>query len=245
VAGGGLVESIADLASYESSNNPDGGALDSNPYGLVVTPGGEFLVTDGAGNDALIATVGSTISTLTVLPAQPNPLPFGPPVYESVPTAVAVGPDGDRYVGEFTGFPFPPGGANVYRVDAPSGNRSIAHSAFTNIIDLTFDANGNLYVLQFTTNGLASDIGPGPGALIKIDATTGDRTTIASDGLMFPTSVLAGENGTLYVSNQGTFAGIGQVLRLTPVPEPTSPMLFAAGLFAAAVRRTSTPRRRG
>ena len=96
------------------------------------------------------------VSMLSVFAPRPNPLPLGPPVYESVPTAVALGPDNAYYVGELTGFPFPPGGAGVYRVDPRTGERTVAFTGFTNIIGLTFGHDGSLYALQLTTNGLAS-----------------------------------------------------------------------------------------
>jgi hypothetical protein len=38
---------------------------------------------------------------------------------QAVPTSVAVAPDGAYYVGQLTGFPFPVGGARVFRVVRP------------------------------------------------------------------------------------------------------------------------------
>ena len=96
---------------------PPAGAIDSNPFGFALAPGGGFLVADAGANDFLNSTAGGVISTLGVLPAKPNPLPFGPPVYQSVPTSIAVGPDGAYYIGQLTGFPFPPGAANIFRFD--------------------------------------------------------------------------------------------------------------------------------
>jgi hypothetical protein len=149
-----------------------------------------------------------------------------------VPTSIAVGPDDAYYIGQLTGFPFPPGAANVYRFDPATSDLTVAHSGFTNIVDLTFDNDFNPYVLQITTNGLASQMGPGPGALIKIDVATGDRTTIASSGLSFPGSVVAYDDGTLYVTNVAVSPDGGQVLSLTLVPEPSSLLLVLVCLAA-------------
>jgi hypothetical protein len=46
---------------------------------------------------------------VAVFAARPNPTGIGPPFIESVPTAVAVGPDGAYYVSELTGVPLATG----------------------------------------------------------------------------------------------------------------------------------------
>ena len=151
-------------------------------------------------------------------------------MFQSVPTAIAVGPDDAYYMSQLTGFPFFPDAANVYRFDPATGELSTAFTGFTNIVDLTFDQEGNLYVLQIASNGLASPAGPGSGALIKIDPTTGDRSTIASEGLVFPGSVVAGPDGTLFVSNLTNTPNGGQVLAISLVPEPSSLLLIVLGV---------------
>jgi hypothetical protein len=123
-----------------------------------------------------------------------------------------------------------------------TGDRTIAYSGFTNIIDLTFGADGSLYVLQISRDGLASPTGPVPGALIRIDPVTSMRTTIVSDGLNFPGGVVTGPDGAIYVTNFGTSAGGGQVLRIV-IPEPSTAALLTTCVAAVlvAVRRTKGP----
>jgi sugar lactone lactonase YvrE len=75
---------------------------------------------------------------------------------DAVPTSVALGPDGDYYVGQLTGFPFPIGGANIYRVPAEGGTPEIVATGFTHIVDLAFGPDGSLYVLEIATNGLVA-----------------------------------------------------------------------------------------
>lgn len=227
---GAAPQPLADLAAYEAATNPDGAEINSNPYGLLRNANGGFFVTDAGGNDVLDVSAVGTVATRSVLPPRPNPLPIGPPVFQSVPTGIAQGPDAAIYFGQLTGFPFPPGEANVYRLDPATNDRTVVHSGFTNIIDLTFDDDGNLYVLQFTRNGIGPN--PGPGQLFKIAAADGNRTLIADTGLSFPSSVLASSDGSLYVSNRGTSVGGGQVLRLSLVPEPASLPLLATGLLS-------------
>ncbi|MGD9632714.1 MAG: ScyD/ScyE family protein [Pirellulales bacterium] len=232
----GPPQHVADVSAYESVANPAGGSVDSNPFGMAITPSGNFIVADAGANDFLQATSGGVVATLAVLPARPNPLPFGPPVYQSVPTAIAIGPDGDYYVGQLTGFPFPSGAANVYRFDPETSSVTEAFTGFTNIVDLTFDGAGMLYVLQVSSNGLASPMGPGSGLLLKINPATGERITIASAGLVFPGAVAVGPDGALYVSNHTNAPSGGQVLRIALVPEPSSLCLIGVAMAAVGAR---------
>ena len=128
---------------------------------------------------------------------------------QAVPTNVVVGPDGALYVSQLTGFPFPPGAANIYRVERGSAPEVYAGS-LTNVTDLAFDRHGNLYVVEIAANGLGW-VTPA-GALIKIRAD-GSRETVASEGLVNPYGVAIGRGGAIYVSNHGAEAGVGEVLR--------------------------------
>jgi hypothetical protein len=51
---------------------------------------------------------------------------------QAVPTSVVKGPDGAYYVGQLTGFPFPVGGANVFRV-VPGHDPEVFAGGFTYI----------------------------------------------------------------------------------------------------------------
>ena len=234
---GGAPQNIADIGTFEGTANPDGLLPDTNPYGLAITPTG-FAVTDAGANALFTVTPAGVVSTRAVFANRPNPLPVGPPTFQSVPTRVTTGPDGAYYVTELTGAPFPPGAANVYRVDPATGAQTVAYSGFTNLVDLAFGPDGDLYVLQISTNGLASPAGPGPGRLIRIDADTGERTTLLADPLFFPGGLLVTPDGRVYVSNLGTSPGGGQVLL---VPEPTGLGLLAAAFATLALRRRRKP----
>ena len=241
VSSSGELTNVADVAAFEGTNNPDGTQIDSNPFGVAAYSGG-IAVTDAGANDLLHvmptrsqSVLSTTISTLTVFPTRTVEFPptSGSQVpMQAVPTGVAEGPDGALYIGELTGFPFPVGGARVYRF--VSGEQpTIYADGFTNIIDVAFDSAGNLYVLELAANSLLS--GNTAGALIRV-APDGTRETIvagsAADSssreaivgttLVNPTGVVVGSDGMVYVSNNGRVAENGQVIRIDPNQGPTA-----------------------
>lgn len=208
-AGPGGVTPLVDISAYEDANNPAGGPIDSNPW-YMVYDGGHFYLTDAGGNDLLdIVTDTKTISTVAVFPVTMTTFITQMIPMEAVPTGVDIGPNGNFFVGQLTGFPFPPGGANVFEVDA-GGTISTAYSGFTNITDIAFDEEGNLYVLEMATNGLLA--GPPIGAVVRI-APDGTRTVLADD-LLAPTGMTVGPDGALYISNFGVSSAIGQIVRV-------------------------------
>ncbi|HEY0867983.1 MAG TPA: ScyD/ScyE family protein [Fimbriimonas sp.] len=196
----------AELGGYESTANPDGGAIDSNPYGIT-THNGKLFVTDAGGNSLLKVGSNGGISTVAVFPKREIELFGGPFFMDAVPTAVAGGPDGALYVSQLTGFPFPAGGANVYRV-APGSAPTVYADGFTTLIDLEFDAAGNLYVLQYPVPGFSLATGD----LIKV-GTNGDRTTVLS-GLVDTTGFALGRSGEIYLSSGAFSDGTGVVTKV-------------------------------
>jgi streptogramin lyase len=120
-AAGGEPEAVADLFAYEQANNTDGETapveLLSNPYDLVAAPQGGVLVSDAGANAVLHIDGDGAVSPFAIFNQRPNPLGFGPPVMDQVPTGLTIGPDGAVYVSTLTGFPFPADEARVYRLE--------------------------------------------------------------------------------------------------------------------------------
>jgi len=157
------------------------------------------------------------LSTAAVFPSRLVPAPPGIPdlppelPMDAVPTSVVQGPDGALYVGQLTGFPFPIGGANVYRVVPGKAPRVVA-SGFTNIIDIAFDRRGNLYVLEIAKNGLLS--GDTAGALYRVSRRSGEKKLVVSEGLVAPGGLAISRWGDIFISNKSVAIGEGEVVRL-------------------------------
>ena len=211
MAASGQWKVVTDIAAHEFVNNPAGGPVDSNPFGVLAGPGGRLVVDAGA-NALLGVGANGAIETLAVFPARPNPVfPVGPPMIEAVPTSVARGPDGNLYVGQLTGVPFVQGLANIYRV-VPGGDPVVHCSGFKTIIDLAFERDGSLLVVEHATGGLFFPTNSGQLSRVAPDCS---RTTLLA-GLDRPTSVAVGDDGAIYVTNHGVTLGAGEVLKLAP-----------------------------
>ncbi|MBD0388039.1 MAG: ScyD/ScyE family protein [Nostoc sp. C3-bin3] len=259
--------SIADLANYELANNPDGGDVGSNPLGFAMDGNKLVAVDAGANNLLSVNTDGSNLQSIVAFPQDilANPVfpPSGTPSNEPaqvpsqgevvqsefatqpVPSSVTKGPDGDYYISQFTGFPFPEGGAKIYRVGA-DGKPTVYADGFTQLTGLEFDTEGNLYALQYANQSAWK--GDFDGSVIKI-AADGTRTTLMSgNGLESPSALTIGADGAVYVTNRGDRPGGGQVLRIEnakSVPEPSSALgILAIGAFGVGwlrKRRATKP----
>ena len=214
--------SVADIAAYEAENNPEPAEVNSNPYSLIID-GDNFIVADAGGNTLLQVTPAGEITTLAVFPptmvlAPPFlELPEGTEIpMDAVPTSVAKGPDGAYYVGQLTGFPFPVDGASVWRV-MPGEDPEVFAGGFTNIGEVAFDGEGDLYVLEIVAGGLLNADPSNPAsaasAVTKI-AADGTQTTLATEGLIFSTGLTIDTDGSIYATNLTVIPGMGQVILL-------------------------------
>ncbi|MEV4535364.1 ScyD/ScyE family protein [Asanoa sp. NPDC049518] len=205
------IRSLGDHAAFEARRDPDRQGVDSNPYGVLATRNG-VVSTDAGGNTLLSVDRRGQVSTLAVFQNRFVQGPNGQRVpMQAVPTSVVRGPDGAFYVGQLTGFPFPVGGANIYRV-VPGERPTVFARGFTNVVDLAFDRQGRLLVLEIAKNGLLS--GDQAGALIRVDRR-GNQVELAPGRLVAPGGLAVGDDGSLYVSNRSTTAGRGELLRIS------------------------------
>ena len=238
---GGEPTVLADIAAYQETDpdpdDQDDFPTESNANGLAVLGGGRFLVADAANNDLLKVDDGE-ITTVARFKREDVPwpegeLPFpGPPPgtlvpAEAVPTAVAVGPDGNWYVSELKGFPFHPGSSRIWRIkrgaegatcDPEQPNRGACRTVgtgFTSVIDLVFGDDGEMYVLEIAKAGLAAVefFGAPPiGGLWRVE--DGSKTELEPDELMAPGGVTV-DDENIYVTTGTVFGpGAGAVVRI-------------------------------
>jgi len=168
---------LANLMAFEAEINPDGGAIDSNPFDVAALSRTQALVADAGGNSILIADMNGNIDWVATLPSQLGSTenikqllscPDAPPDLafvcdlpemipaEPVPSSVAVGPDGAYYVGELTGFPGTKGISRIWRIEpgtlhAQCGSDpacTVVADGFTSVVDLNFGPDGTLYVTE-------------------------------------------------------------------------------------------------
>ena len=159
------VELLANLPDSTPAPIPDVplNVRGSNPFDLMAL-GDHLYVTDGGQNlvwDVDAATGG--FGVLTTFPQVLNPLPFGPPATDAVPTGIRVA-NGDLLVTLLTGFPFAPGTSAVERIDPATGAHSPVVTGLTTAIDVIpvegdQQSTGHL-VLQFASE-------PGPVARVN------------------------------------------------------------------------------
>jgi hypothetical protein len=210
---------LADIWDFERRFNPDAATgnpkIDSNAVDLMLD-GSRLVVADAGGNAIDTVDPWSDVSNLTVFANRSVPNPFNPQApplaMQAVPTSVVLGPDHQYYVSQLTGFPFPVGGANVYRVNPRTGAQTVVASGFTNIMDLAFGRDGTLYVLEIDHDSL---LGPlTDGALFAI-SRRGERRriTLPAGNLPYPGGLTVGDDA-LYVTINARSPGGGQVLRI-------------------------------
>lgn len=239
----GTLRPIADLGAFEADVNPDGGAIESNPFRVASLSHQRALVADAAANALLIVRGNGDVDWVATLPSQlvptrnakrlagcPNPppdlaevctLPARIPA-EPVVTSVAVGPDGAWYVGELKGFPAPRGKSRVWRIEPGTRHAQcgsdrrcrVVAKGFTSIVDLSFDRHGMLDVVEFDeASWFAVESGQPEGGTVDECNVWTGRCRVLASGLLMPSAVASTGHRT-YVTVNSLIPGEAKVVRI-------------------------------
>jgi hypothetical protein len=169
----------------------------THPYGITKAPDGSFYITDAAANAVLRRSRTGVYSVVAEVPGVANPLPFGPPMVESVPTGVIVA-DGKLLVSTLLGFPFPPGKAVIYQITT-SGQVSVFQQGFTTLVDIVQGNDKGYLVAQHGTFG-TTGFTKNTGSVVWANAQT--ATPFVAD-LNLPVGLVQHNDHTWYVSSLG------------------------------------------
>jgi hypothetical protein len=164
----------------------------------------ERLKSDGTGKETFYAfsridQAGAALQTL-------SPTEFsGEGTYETdaVPTGIGLY-RGRIYVSLFGGFPFTAGSGKVVSIaeDGEAKAPRVEVEGLNAPVDVAFDMDGRLLVLEHGVYDQAAGFVPGTGRLLSFDRATGDSQVVL-DGLTRPVSVLVWDEGHLIVSDLG------------------------------------------
>ena len=139
-----------------------------------------------------------------------------------MPTSIALGPDGNIYVGELAEGAGK-GKARVWRIPAAGGTPEVYANGFTTVTGLAFGPDGSMFVTEFSRNPRKENF---RGRVVRV-ASDGTRTFLGGKQLMFPTGAAVDSTGAVYVSNfsvlprrtpkKSPFKGAGGTLvKITP-----------------------------
>jgi len=191
----------ADISAVELKYNPHRTAVDSNPYAVLALPDGRKIVADAAGNDLIEVSRNGRARPFTVFKDHDK--------HEAVPTSMALGPDGNLYVGELNGEPTRPT-ARVWKVDPWTGKILGWKSGFGAITGIAFNDDGDLYVSQLFA-GVVTKVSDGRRTNVKVPFPAGvavDRR----DGRVYVSAwSIADRDGTVL---EGKKTPGGQVWRI-------------------------------
>ena len=233
---------LFDIAAYECGNNTDqrigpNGQADytSNPWRIAHDEASDtMLIVDSGANAVLsiddfdtgalatyeagfpdqfqevpdwgLAAIIGVDQTVIGLPPAGAVIPAQP-----VPTGMAIHPDsGKVYVAELTGVPIAVGSARVYEIPGSTP----AYDGFTALTDIAFTSDGDLVAVEYSADGMLGVLGLSSesGRIVMVSAS-GDESDFSDRlSLKHPTGVaVCGD--TVYVTNEGSVAGAGQVMR--------------------------------
>jgi glucose/arabinose dehydrogenase len=208
---------IVRVDRLEHRRNLDGvkGDRNSNPYAVLALAANHQIVVD-AGANAVLEVRDGQVSLLSLIPNRARGR------RQSVPSSIALGPDGAYYVGELAESSGK-GKARVWRVPPEGGEATVYRRGFTAISGLAFGPDNSLYVTELALNFEKLN-----GRLVRVSPDGRTKTVLAGGKqLTAPTGAAVDSTGAVYVSNfsvlprstprKSPFRGAGGTLvKITP-----------------------------
>jgi len=181
-----------DVFAAEEEQNPDGDIALSNPSDLVLSEDGTLFIADASANTVWTWTEADGLQVFASwLTDGDNP----------VPTSVALGPDGNVYVGFLTGFPFPAGGSRI-EVYSPEGELVETLDGLTMVTDVLVTEDGTVYAVQLADSFGDQGFNPNSGSVVTV---TADGIEPVAEGLNFPYGLAQAPDGSLVLSVNAAF----------------------------------------
>jgi len=153
--------------------------VNSNPYSIALDKKGNWYVTDAGSNMVIQITKKRKHSVFAKFPQLENPLPFGPPMIDAVPTKIVPGSRGNFFIATLTGFPFPDTTARIYKLDR-LGRLTTHASGLSRLTDIHYDVSSQeIHALEFGQFSLQPSPGWQPNTA-KISKVSKDGKTITT-----------------------------------------------------------------
>ena len=228
---GAATRTVGQVAAFEAVSDPDRQGVESNPYAALALPD-QVLVADAAGNSVVSVAGDGTESLFAVLPTITTGAcgkardvdgdgdvdagdrnEDGTLSCDSVPTSLALGPDGAVYVGGLASEV--PGEGRVWKLDASTGEVLETWSGFTTVTGVAVGADGSVYASE-----LMADFQPpmSGGAVTRV-APDGKRTSVA---VPLPAGIAVDSKGNVLVAAHS-------VAPATGMPGPKGPDRSTSG----------------
>jgi len=194
------------------SNLPTGvGYRGPDPFDLVLDSSrpNVLYVTDGGLNKVvqIDTTNGHAPDLVKFNKLRKPPGVIGPPLIDPLPTGARQHGDW-LYVAFLTGFPYPPGAAEIHRINLNTGTDEILIKGLTSCVDVEPVSDNTLFVLELSTNLIAQRP---TGRLLRFELSMLDNGTVVADNLNMPNSMARNPaTGELFIVE----IGAGRIIRL-------------------------------